>query len=168
MQLNSFDINAFDTFYPLLKTSFPEEELIPTNHHKKMFSRSNFFGREYQNFSGFIIGYQFNDYLFLELFMVQSHLRNQGIGQNFLKEIIKEAKTPIILEVEHPLDDLSKRRINFYQRLGFHLNICDYKMPIFDEKHGGVPLYLMSYPNKLTPKEITEYFHKIYKDVYLV
>jgi hypothetical protein len=41
-------------------------------------------------------------------------------------------------------------------------------MPVFDEKHGGVPLYLMSYPNKLTPKEITEYSRKIYKDVYLV
>lgn len=168
MKLEFFDISSFDIFYPLLKTTFPENELIPIHHHQKMFSRINFYGRQYHDFSAFIIGYQFEDYLFLELFMVQKQLRNQGIGQNFLKEILKEANTPIILEVEHPTNDITKRRIAFYERLGFHLNICDYKMPIFDEEHGGVPLYLMSYPNKLTEREIIEYYSKIYKDVYLV
>ena len=168
MLLESFDINAFDTFYPLLKTSFPEDELLPLDLHKTLFSQPTFFGRHYDNFSAFVIGYQLQDYLFLELFMVQEHLRNQGIGQAFLQEVIKEATTPIILEVELPENELSKRRINFYERLGFHLNLCDYKMPVFDKHHGGVPLYLMSYPNKLTEAEINEYSHKIYKDVYLV
>ena len=167
MQLKPFNIQQFDTFYPLLRTSFPENELIPIDYHKKMFSRTNFFGRQHNNFSAFIIGYQFQEYLFLELFMVQEHLRNQGIGKAFLEEIIKESKTPIILEVEHPIDPLTTRRIGFYERLGFHLNISDYKMPVFDENHGGVPLYLMSYPNPLSQQEIEDYTHKIHKEVYL-
>ena len=168
MQLEIFDINQIDIFYSHLKKAFPESEFPPFHYHKKMFSQPTFFGRQYNNFSAFIIGYQFEKYLFLELFMVQEHLRNQGIGRAFLERIIQEAKTPIILEVEHPTDELTKRRIDFYKRLGFHLNISDYQMPIFDENHGGVPLYLMSYPNKLSPYEIEDYTHKIHKEVYLV
>lgn len=168
MKLEPFTIKDFDLFYPLLKTSFPENELLPQDIHLKLFSQPTFFGRQYKNFSAFTIGYQFETYLFLELFMVQAHLRNQGIGKEFLLEVIQNASTPILLEVEHPTDDLSKRRIEFYKRLGFHLNICDYKMPRFDKEHGGVPLYLMSYPNQLTEEEINNYTKKIHQDVYLV
>lgn len=168
MKLETFTIDDFDTFYPLLKTSFPENELLPQQIHQKLFSQPTFFGKQFQHFSAFVIGYQLETYLFLELFMVQEHLRNQGIGKLFLTQIIKEANTPILLEVEHPTDDLSKRRIQFYERLGFHLNICDYKMPHFDNNHGGVPLYLMSYPNQLTQNEIEYYKKRIHQDVYLV
>lgn len=168
MKLHPFDISDFHTFYPLLKTSFPKEELLPQEIHLKLFSQPNFFGRQYQNFSSFIIGYQFDSYLFLELFMVQEHLRGKNIGTQFLKTIIEESSTPIILEVEHPINDISKRRIEFYKRLGFHLNISDYKMPQFDNNHGGVPLYLMSYPRQLTQEELSMYEKKIYQDVYLV
>ncbi len=166
MQLKKFDYSSFDTFYPFLKTAFPAEELLPEHLHRQIFNQPNFYGRQYNNFEAFIIGYQFSDYLFFELYMVQEHLRGKGVGSTFLKTIIKEATTPIILEVELPTTDIAKRRIGFYKRLGFHLNTQDYKMPLFDNKHGGVPLYLMSYPNKLTQEEFEYYSNHIHKYVY--
>lgn len=168
MDIKAFNINDFDTFYPLLQSTFPKEELLPKEMHYQLFQRPDFFGRQYDDFSAFVIGYQLKEFLFIELYMVQDHLRGQGIGSEFLETILKASKTPVILEVELPTDDMTKRRIQFYQRLGFHLNTFDYKMPQFENNHGGIPLYIMSYPNTLSETDFLYYKKKIYQDVYLV
>lgn len=168
MDIKPFTINDFDNFYPLLQKTFPKEELLPKEMHYLLFQRSDFFGRHYNDFSTFVIGYQLKEFLFIELYTVQEHLRGQGIGSRFLETILKSSKTPVILEVELPTDDITKRRIKFYQRLGFHLNTFDYEMPQFENNHGGIPLYIMSYPHALSETEFLYYKKKIYQDIYLV
>jgi hypothetical protein len=66
-----------------------------------------------------------------------------------LKEYLSHVVKPVFLEVEPPSTEIARRRINFYERIGFHLNKFDYLQPAL--QGGQKPLLLknMTYPNPL-------------------
>ena len=73
---------------------------------------------------------------------------------------------PIILEVEVPLDEMSKRRIGFYERLGFILrNDIFYFQPPYEEGMNGLELKLMHTGN-LEKSLLEKYSEEIKKVVY--
>ena len=43
-----------------------------------------------------------------------------------MTELLKRINNPAVLEVEKPLDDISQRRIRFYERLGFVLYLMSF------------------------------------------
>jgi hypothetical protein len=45
-------------------------------------------------------------------------------------EFISRPEVPVLLEVEHPTDELSRRRIDFYKRAGFVHNEHKYRHPV--------------------------------------
>ncbi|MCR5039574.1 MAG: GNAT family N-acetyltransferase [Bacteroidales bacterium] len=49
--------------------------------------------------------------------------RNKGYGAEVLKILLSESELPIIAEVEHPVDEITSRRIAFYERNGFHVEL---------------------------------------------
>lgn len=51
--------------------------------------------------------------------------RNKGLGALTLKLLREETNLPIIGEVEPPTDDITRRRIAFYERNGFHVELED-------------------------------------------
>ena len=57
-----------------------------------------------------------------------------------------QTSKPVVLEVEKPEDDFSRRRIGFYERLGLKLwPDCHYIQPPYDDKKKPMELLLMSY-----------------------
>lgn len=62
-----------------------------------------------------------------------------------MQAFIAEDDTPIVLEVEHPDDDICIRRIRFYESLGFVLHPeYDYIQPPYDATKHPLHLYLMT------------------------
>ena len=51
--------------------------------------------------------------------------RNKGLGALTLKLLREETNLPIIGEMEPPTDDITRRRIAFYERNGFHVELED-------------------------------------------
>lgn len=99
-------------------------------------------------FAGFITYWDFNDFIYIEHFAVHENFRKHGIGSKTLSHIISKINRNIILEVEHPNNDESTRRIKFYLRAGFHVNYnIDYIQPPYHECQSSVPLLLMTYGN---------------------
>ena len=70
---------------------------------------------------GFISYWEWNDFSYVEHFAVDSSCRGSGYGATAMTELLKRINNPAVLEVEKPLDDISQRRIRFYERLGFVL-----------------------------------------------
>ena len=68
---------------------------------------------------GFITGWLFDGYTYVEHFAIDPAARNGGIGAEAMKQFLVFCGTPVVLEVEMPTDEMSKRRIGFYERLGF-------------------------------------------------
>lgn len=94
---------------------------------------------------GFISYWPWDDFAYLEHFAIDSRCRGAGYGAEAMSELLKQIDKPAVLEVEKPEDDLSRRRIAFYQRLGFVLSTRPYIQPPYSADRHPLELYLMSH-----------------------
>ena len=72
------------------------------------------------------------------------------------------------MEVEPIEDQLTKRRVEFYNRLGFKLNDYEYKQPPLQEGNEYLKLEIMSYPEKISKEEFLEFQDKVINNVYSI
>ncbi len=95
---------------------------------------------------GFMIYWQWPETIFIEHFAVDPGQRGKQLGQRALSQLLTLDSAYFILEVELPLDDVSRRRIHFYERQGFHLNSFVYAQPPYQRGAPNIPMHLMSLP----------------------
>ena len=95
---------------------------------------------------GMLSLWQLEGWRFIEQFAIDVAYRGRGIGHEVLQEYLLRSKLPVVLEVEPPTDYNSRRRIAFYQSLGFVLHdTYRYIQPSYGEGREPVELYLMTY-----------------------
>lgn len=93
---------------------------------------------------GLITIWKLDGFYYAEHLATSPAVRNRGYGRQImeaLKALLSDF--PIVLEVERPEDEMSRRRIGFYQRCGFKLCMQDYYQPPYRAGGEGLPLYLM-------------------------
>jgi GNAT superfamily N-acetyltransferase len=119
-----------------------------------------------EEFTGFIEIWNFENFIFLEHLAIIPQKRNQGIGHQVLHQLIRNyPDKPILLEAEYPADELSGRRIKFYNRCGFKALNIDYTQPPYYPGKSSVPMMLLS--NKtVSSKDTTGYIRIISRNVY--
>lgn len=92
------------------------------------------------------------NYVLISLFAVYKENRGKRYGSKFLQEIIKyyTSRDGIIVEVEKPENAVTpqekairERRIQFYEKAGFHL------LPGIDYSIWDVPMHLMALSNAI-------------------
>jgi ribosomal protein S18 acetylase RimI-like enzyme len=93
---------------------------------------------------GFVIAWSFEQWQYLEHLAIDPLQRGKQYGSRLLKQLIQEADGNILLEVEPPLNDLAQRRIQFYQRAGFHTLPFPYQQPPYRSGGPPLPMQLMS------------------------
>lgn len=154
----------------LYEEAFPVEERRPTEEWKKMVVMNeafSIFKIEFAlRFVGFITIWKFSNFIYIEHFAVCDEFRNKGIGKEILKLVIKKSVSPIVLEVEPPIDELAKRRIHFYGRLGLFLDKTPYWQPPYSKKTDGVSLLLMTSDPLFLSGNKEDVVNCIYKNVY--
>ena len=94
---------------------------------------------------GFFTGWLFDGYTYVEHFAIDPAARNGGIGAEAMKQFLVFCGTSVVLEVEMPTDEMSKRRISFYERLGFKLDNQVYHQPPYREGGEWLEMRLMTY-----------------------
>jgi GNAT superfamily N-acetyltransferase len=119
-----------------------------------------------QELIGLITLWDFSDFLFVEHFVVRESDRGKGIGSQVLKKVLAENQKTIIVEAEEPITEEARRRIIFYERLGF--SVCEgiYFQPPYSSGNNKVKMLLMSFPNKTTPLQFGEIKARLYSEVY--
>lgn len=110
-------------------------------------------------FAGLMIFWELDDSLrYIEHLATLPELRGQGLGKQ-LMDSLKDEGASILLEVEPPVDELTRRRVNFYRRLGLELHeALPYLQPPYAEGLEPVALGLMTTP------EVTD---TILSDIYI-
>ncbi len=155
-----------DQVFDIMRSSFPTDEYRTYDAQRALFQKPSFrllaLGDPIQAFAAV---YQFDGFLFIEHLAVRPELRNKGLGAKILKELRSEGKT-IILEVELPTTDLTRRRIGFYQRNGFFLNDQSYVMPSLGPGKPPIDMKIMTTKRPLTDPEFERARDLIYRDVY--
>ena len=163
----------FQAVWSVYMNSFPADEKRTLIQQKKLFKRkeySLFAVLEKQKFLGFLSTWDFDSFLFIEHFAVKEGLRGRGMGTKILQEFIllqKAKNKKIILETERPnANPAAKKRIVFYERLGFKLCLENYIQPPYSMKKKPVPLFLMQHGKKISSDEFIDIREKLYRIVY--
>ncbi|MDR1345969.1 MAG: GNAT family N-acetyltransferase [Bacteroidales bacterium] len=92
---------------------------------------------------GIIFYWKFRNFAYVEHFAVAEQFRNQGFGQKIMRNFCEKIGSPVVLEVEKPENEASKRRIRFYENLGFRVSEMPYLQPAYSANKQSVPMLLM-------------------------
>lgn len=149
-----------DTF-PLEERRHPEE-LISLLEEERMYFLEILEGEQ---LLGFVIFREFDQFSFIEHFAIFPEYRGRQTGSLVLQHL-KDTSLPLLLEVEPPADDPSRRRIGFYQRNGFHILDLPYFQPPYHPGHFPIPMLLMSDKPKLVQDQLNLTVSAIHRTVY--
>ena len=153
-RLLTADDPCFDFCWTLYVEAFPEEERRALGYHLETLERDAF------RFEvillddepiGFFGWWDLDDFRYVEHFATSPDVRGRGYGEEALRQFIGEGVKPVILEVEPPVEEIARRRIGFYERVGFILNPHAYAHPSYHDRQAPfVELMIMSSPAPIT------------------
>jgi len=161
--------NYYKAFYDFYFTSFPIHE--QRNEQQQIYA----FGQEAYHLdccilddkvAGFIAYWDFNDLIYIEHLAVNPEMRGKNIGTGMLSEFIKKDK-PVILEIDPLVDEVSRKRLQFYQRLGFVMNNYVHHHPAYDKQYPPHELIVLSVPITLTQPQYNSFYKNLCEVVML-
>ena len=158
----------FSSVYKRLIDAFPYEERRDERDEKKCFLKSQFNFCEIIDDGesvGLIVFWVFSKFLFVEHIAINKEIRSKGYGSKTFELLKSQYKLPIILEAESPETEMQKKRIKFYENLGFKVNSYSYTQPSYHNEE-SVPLMVLSFPQLLSESEFEEFFKTTREIVY--
>ena len=140
----------YDLAWELYVDAFPSDERRDDIAQKSIMQKSNYHFEVVlidEHLAGILMWWLFDGIVYVEHFAIASSQRGRGIGHELIRSFIKRQQAErLILEVEPPVNENNRRRIRFYESLGFYLNAYEYYQHPMRPGEMSVPLKLMSYP----------------------
>lgn len=115
---------------------------------------------------GLITVWKFAGFSYVEHLATSPSVRNKGYGRKIMEVLQQQFPGVIMLEVEKPVDEWSRRRIGFYQRCGFSLCEKEYVQPSYRKGGETLPMFLMYAGTETIDKEFESIRDEIYRKVY--
>ena len=161
----------FDTIYKIMEKSFPLTEFRPQKEQEKLFENKYYsvLGIKENNVPIAIAAiWSFENFTFIEHLATLPEYRNKGLGTQMLHEIISKADKTVCLEVEPPIDELTHRRVRFYERNRLFFNSYPYIQPSISKGREPIPLFIMTSKGEIDEQKFIEIKNTLYKEVYKV
>ncbi len=116
---------------------------------------------------GFLTLWCFEDFAFVEHFVIDPRYRGRGYGSIIMKQLLESISSlPIVLECElAESSPNASRRIRFYEDLGFKILPYSYAQPPYQDHLDFVPMHLLS-TEDYGADEYTSLKRKIYERIY--
>ena len=155
----------------LLHESFPEEERRDDDMQRYNTDNNPLFTAYLitDDTIGLITLWKLSGFLYVEHLATSPSVRNKGYGKMIMQALLNNfPDSKIVLEVELPEDELSKRRIGFYERNGFTLCEKPYMQPPYRKSGSPIPMYIMFSGTDSIDGMFDTITSEIYKNVYLV
>ena len=119
IRLTSIQDPMFHTAWKLYQDSFPRNERRSLSHQQTAFQSVRYHMEiftEQDKFIGLIGYWTFNEYVYVEHLAVNPALRSGGYGSRIVSKFLSSTNRTIILEIEQVTDNLTARRLRFYER----------------------------------------------------
>jgi len=169
-RIRTTDSEKYNYMENLLVESFPREEYRELDELREYTDNySNFHNNIIINERisiGLITFWNFKKFSYIEHFAIDPQQRNEGHGKEVLNHLCTQLNYPIVLEVEQPITEIAKRRINFYEKMKFKVWDKGYYQPAYRTEDSSIPMYLMKYGdlhNEIDPIEVRKIiYHQVY------
>lgn len=149
------DRERWQRVWKLYEESFPAAERRKEADHLRACADRRFFplsaweGRE---LIGLLFFWEWDSYRYVEYLAVNPDLRSQGFGSQILHHL-RESGHTIILEVDPLINELSVRRLQFYERSGFVLTPYRFIHLPYRLEAQLQELLILSYPQMITRQQ---------------
>ena len=153
--------------YNLYQNSFPYLERRDSEGHNLIMQKPDYHFEvlsQNDNLLGIMLYFETENFIFLEHFAVLPELRGNGIGAKGLDVIKNKGKT-VILEIEFPVDDITNRRLSFYNRNGFKLTSHYHIQAKYHKGDDDLPLKILSYPHEISDSEYENFKDYLNREV---
>ena len=158
----------FDKVYSIMESSFPVNEIRSKAGQYSLLQNPNyslFIKKEKDETIGFISVWDLYDFNFIEHFALDKNYRGKGIGSKMLKQVIDNSKKMVVLEVEPIINEITKKRVDFYTRNGLLYHDYYYEQPALEKERERVELKIMS-TLPLSTQDFNKVKEILYKKVY--
>ncbi len=91
-------------------------------------------------FIGFIAFRECVVYVYIGHCAVSRDIRGEGYGSRLLADFIAANSKTVLLEIDPPTDEVSKARLAFYGKCGFHENFFTHFHPPYRDGFKHIPL----------------------------
>ena len=159
LRLTNNDHPLFDAAYQLYTDAFPYEERRDTDEQLRVLQKEDYHFdllMDQDRLLGIVLYWQTGDMIYLEHLATIEQIRGKGTGTAALG-LLKEKGKTIILEIEPPSDDLTRRRLGFYQRNGFILTPHDHIQLKYHLGDEDLTLKILSYPHGIQAEEYSAF-----------
>ena len=147
----------FASFRELYEASFPEYQRRRAADQAAAFEQPAYRLDAWladDEFAAFMSWWDFPDIRYVEHLAVSPDKRSTGIGRKLLQAWLPTAVTPVALEIDPVVDELTGRRLAFYQRVGFAENpAIKHTVPSLIECAVMTPGELLTWPRAISQAE---------------
>ena len=155
LRIESGDSERWNKVWDLYEESFPVAERRKLDDHKRASDNPHFHPLsvwENGELLGIAFYWEWDNYRYVEYMAVSLELRGHGYGFQIIRQI-RDSEHTIILEIDPLINELSVRRLQFYERAGFTLT--PYRFMHLPYRLDGTPqeLLILSYPEMITKEQ---------------
>ncbi len=146
----------YDSFKALYSVSFPIFEQRTEAQQEYAFLSANYHLMAYEEntvFIGFIAYWEFDAYVYIEHCAIDRGLRGQGYGRRLLSGFIEECPKRVLLEIDPVVDEVSRARLAFYKKCGFHENDHPHFHPPYRNEYKAHPLTILTTGRSISDEE---------------
>lgn len=166
-RLSPSHIHLFDKAFQLCQSSFPFEERRDYSEQQRVLKKTDYHFDLIMvddNFVGVMLYWETDSFVFLEHFATLPELRCKGRGKDALN-LLKEKNKIILLEIEPPIDDITKRRYGFYSRNGFIMNPYHHIQAKYHLGDEDLELKVLTYPRIMEKEEYRSFYEYMTREV---
>ncbi|MBC5620775.1 MULTISPECIES: GNAT family N-acetyltransferase [Butyricimonas] len=117
--------------------------------------------------AGLFIYWDLHDFYYMEHLAVFSQMRNLKVGQQVLDYITEHLSGLRLLEVEPTMDEMTTRRVKYYERNGYEILDKSYIQPSYRDERDAGNLWIMGNHRTERLQEFIERIKQvIYRDNY--
>lgn len=159
IRLKDMDDPAFGECWQLYWDAFPVYEQRRKEEQRGAMMQPDYhFDAIYQagRFVGIMLYWKQKDFIYLEHFAIAPGLRGGGFGTKALSMLLDEG-TQVILEIDPVKDEISEKRLHFYQSLGFCRNEFKHIHPPYRHQFTGHALEVLSSGGELDTAKYNDF-----------
>ena len=161
------DSERWNMVWNLYEDSFPVAERRKLEDHLRACQNELFHPMsiwENDQLIGIAFYWEWSNYRYVEYLAVPPDLHGHGYGSQIIKQI-RDSEHTIILEIDPLINELTVRRLQFYERAGFTLT--PYRFMHLPYRLDGAPqeLLILSYPKMITKEQHNDFLNFIDNEV---
>lgn len=168
-RIKSIDDPHFEEAWRIYNDNFPHEERR-TLAHKEVALGDEKCHFELFTEGGKSIGiacyWLFDAYLYVEHLAIDKAAQGDGYGTKLLNFFKEKSPGLVILEIEPIVDDITERRLRFYERFGFRRNEHTHLLPQYhDDAPDDLEMILMTYPKTIDDAQFDQFVKELHEVV---